>query len=206
MSDLHLYHLPGTRSSIIYWLLKELQLDFTVHTFKNRAEVKSAENLERNPLGRVPTFSDKHGTLYESGAILQWILRQYSGGRLQPDASDLAGQQKLLQWCWFAESDLGAYNTLINLHTAVLPEDQRVSEVVPVAKGRVADGLRVLEKTLALQKTDFILGSQLTAADIMIGQAIKNAKNHGTLGAYPNLSAYSEKLMSRPAFQEAYNL
>lgn len=98
---------------------------------QDRAELKTAENFKRNPLGRLPSFSDDHGTLHESGAILQWILRHHSGGRLQPAASDLEGQQKLLQWCWFAESNIGAYNTLINLHTAILPKDQRVSEVCP---------------------------------------------------------------------------
>ena len=45
-----------------------------------------------------------------------------------------------------------------------------------MARARVAEGLKVLEETLASQKTDFILGPELTAADIMIGQAIKNAK------------------------------
>lgn len=96
---------------------------------QDRTELKSPENLKRNPLGKLPTFTDEHGTLYETGAILQWILKLYSNGRLQPSASDLKSQQQMLQWCWFAEASIGAYNSVQNQHTRILPEDKRVQEV-----------------------------------------------------------------------------
>lgn len=96
---------------------------------QDRTELKSLENRKRNPLGKLPSFTDEFGTFYETGAILQWILKQYSNGRLQPPASDLASQQKMLQWCWFAEASIGAYNSIQNQHTRILPEDKRVEEV-----------------------------------------------------------------------------
>lgn len=49
-------------------------------------------------------------------------------------------------------------------------------QVLPVVRGKVADGLSVLETTLAAQNSDFILGAELTAADFMIAHAVKDAQ------------------------------
>lgn len=47
-------------------------------------------------------------------------------------------------------------------------------QALPVVKGKVADGLRVLDSTLAAQQSTFILGTDITAADFMIGHAVRD--------------------------------
>ena len=102
---------------------------------QDRAAVHSPENRKIHPLGKVPAIKDEHGTMFESGAILQYVLKNYAGGRLDPATSDVAAQQRFLQWCWFAEANLGAFYTLINQHSRFLPQDQRVPQACLVAIG-----------------------------------------------------------------------
>ena len=49
-------------------------------------------------------------------------------------------------------------------------------QIVEIMKAKVADCLELLETTLSSQKSQFIMGSSFTAADIMLGHGMKNAK------------------------------
>src|SRR6185437_8832686 len=40
--------------------------------------------LKRNPFGKVPAFEHDGLTLYETGAIIRYIDRAFSGAKLQP--------------------------------------------------------------------------------------------------------------------------
>lgn len=79
-----LYHVPKTISSPIVQTLLELDDGPSVHietlTFK---QLKSTEYLKINPMGTSPALTDGSHvlqgpiTMFESGAILSWILEEY---------------------------------------------------------------------------------------------------------------------------------
>ncbi len=80
-----LYHSPRTRSVRIYWLLEEPGLPYELKTVDFTPEtLKSSEYLQVNPLGKVPSIQDNGLTMFESGAILEYILEKYGKGRLAP--------------------------------------------------------------------------------------------------------------------------
>ena len=195
-----LYHSPLLRSTRIYWLLEELGLPFRVETIV-QTSMKSPEYLKVHPLGKIPAIQDGDLTMFESGAILEYILEKYGNGRLAP-APGTAARPLFLQWVHFAEATaLPPIADFID-HTFFRPEAERVPAVVVYSRTRAAAVLGMLEQTLAGKQ--YLLGAEFTAADIMMGITLLGAKWHALLSdAYPNVLTYIERLERRPALQKA---
>ena len=56
-----------------------------------------------NPVGKVPVLKDDDFIMFESGAMVQYILDRHGNGQLQPKPGT-PEHGRYLQWCWFAES------------------------------------------------------------------------------------------------------
>lgn len=67
--------------------------------------------------------------MFESGAILQYLLSQHNADGFQPEPAD-SDFPKYLQWAFFAEPSLGIPAGLIKLQTFLLPEGQRNPKVI----------------------------------------------------------------------------
>jgi glutathione S-transferase len=196
-----LYHCPQTRSIRIYWLLEELgvpyelvRLDFTP------ASLKDPEYLKVNPLGKIPTIQDGDLTMFESGAILEYILEKYGKGRLAP-APGAPARGPFLQWVHFAEATAMPPLADIAQHSLFKPESERLPAVVADARNKLAAVLDVLEKALAGKQ--YLLGAEFSAADIMMGYSLLLTKWFGLLSdTYPNVVAYLQRLEQRPTLQK----
>lgn len=197
-----LYHSPRTRSVRIYWLLEELGLPYQVETVAfNPEALKSPEYMKVHPLGKVPSIQDGELTMFESGAIVEYILETYGKGRLAPRVGTPA-RAAYLQWLHFAEATAMPPVADIAQHTFIKPESERIPAVVADAHKRAATVLGVLEG--ALTGKQFLLGSEFSAADVMMGYALLLAKWFGLLtDQYPNVAAYLERLEQRPGLQKA---
>jgi glutathione S-transferase len=197
-----LYHCPRTRSVRIYWLLEELGVPYELVPIDFTPEsLKSPEYLKVNPLGKVPSIQDGELTMFESGAILEYILEKYGKGRLAP-APGTPARGPFLQWVHFAEATALPPLTEIAQHTLFKPEAERIPAVVTDARKRAAVILAVLEQTLAGKP--YLLGAEFSAADIMMAYGLLLMKWFGVLSsAYPNVVAYLERLEQRPALQKA---
>ena len=74
---LKLHHAPNSRSGRIVWLLKELDLSYELNAMAfHPKDLKSDEHRARHPLGRVPVLEDGDVRIYESGAIVEYIMAQ----------------------------------------------------------------------------------------------------------------------------------
>src|SRR5262249_46035395 len=58
-----------------------------------------------HPLGAVPAIQDGDVTMFESGAILEYLLERYGKGRLAP-AAGTPGRAPYLQWLHFGEATM----------------------------------------------------------------------------------------------------
>jgi glutathione S-transferase len=95
---LKLHYAPGTRAGRIVWLLEELQLPHELNRMEfSPKALKSDEHRAGHPLGRVPVLEDGEVMLYESGAIVEYILARHSNGALKP-AVDSPLFPRYLQW------------------------------------------------------------------------------------------------------------
>ena len=101
---LKLFHVPGTRSTRIIWLCEELGVPLDIERVSFSPEFRmSREWLTKNPLGKVPALEDGELSMFESGAMVQYILDRYGKGLLQP----MAGTPEhalYMQWSWFGEA------------------------------------------------------------------------------------------------------
>ena len=207
-----LYHCPLTRSIRIYWLLEELGLPYKLERVaiapfraSKLASLLTPESLQRgshaaHPLGKVPAIEDQNLKLFESGAILEYILERYGKGRLAP-APGTPDRGPYLQWVHFAEATaLSPLGDIVS-HTYFLPEADRIPRILAEAQTRAAAVLAVIEQ--ALVGSDYLLGSEFSGADIMMGYTMQSMKWSRVLSdAYPNAGGYLARLEARPALQK----
>ena len=70
--------------------------------------------------------------------------------------------------------------------------------------GAVADATERLGKlSAALGERQYLVGGTFTAADLMLASVLRVADQAALLAEYPNLSAYRERCLARPAFRKA---
>ena len=85
------------------------------------------------------------------------------------------------------------------LHSSILPEAQRVPAIVNWAAERNTPILGILNSEL--EGKDYLLDSQFTTADIMVGSTLLWQPD--VVKKYPALQAYTERLTGRAAYQRA---
>ena len=79
------HHIPNTRSMLIVWLLEELGLDYDVQKYELKpASLRTEEYTKIHPMNRVPSIEDGDVSMFESGAIVQYILAKHGNGQLAP--------------------------------------------------------------------------------------------------------------------------
>ncbi|MEM6622633.1 MAG: glutathione S-transferase family protein [Pseudomonadota bacterium] len=196
------YHCPGTRSVRILWLLEELGLEYDIVSMPlGDPKMREPAYLKIHPAGRVPALEDGEVTLFESGAIVQYILARHAEGRLQPDVGS-AEFPVYLQWLHYAEGMMMPQVNIIVVETKFLPPEKRNETNVARATKLLTRMLAAVDK--ALEGKDFLAG-EFSGADIMTGHACTVAARLGAdLSGTPNVRAYVDRLNARPALAKAF--
>ena len=198
-----LHHVSGSRSLRVRWLLEELELPYELvtHTLGG-ASLRSPSYRALNPQSRVPTLEDEGVVLFESGAIMQFVLERYGAGRLEPAADD-PDRALYLQWFHWGEAALMPPLHVIMGNRFVLKESDRSEVALNVARRQFAQLLGVLGD--ALEGKDFLVGNRFTAADIMAVYGVTLVKQVGEMPDEPRaVHAWHDRLTARPAFERAF--
>ncbi len=199
-----IYYAPNTRAVRIVWLFKELGLPYELETFAlGDRKMRAPQYLAVHPMGRVPALEDDDGTrLFESGAIVQYVLAKYAGGRLQP-AITSAHYAPYLQWLHYAEGMIMPPVNTVVVETILLAPERRNQGNVDRAVKLLGRMLEAVDGQLA--DREFLAGD-FSGADIMTGHAtIVAAKLGADISDKPHVGAYIERLKSRPALQAAWD-
>ena len=176
---LQLYGGPRTRAPLVQWYLEELAVPYQYIALNIRAqEQRQPEFLAINPMGKVPAIADGDFKLWESGAILLYLADKY--GQM-PESVE--ARAVMTQWVIFANATLGP---------GLFLEDRRDRETPRL--------LKPLDRILTQQP--FIVGSELTVADIAVGSYLHYARVLLSLDLshYPAINRYLNQLSERPAF------
>jgi glutathione S-transferase len=200
---LKLHFAPNSRAGRIVWLLEELGLDYELNKMAfHPKDLKSPEHRARHPLGRVPVLEDGDVTIFESGAIVEYVLARHGDGGLKP-AVDAAEFPEYLQWFHYCEGMVMPPINTIVVHTLILPPDRRDETVLGQAQRLLGKAVEPVEA--ALEGREYLIGD-FSAADIMLGHALFMANRLGQVSdEMPNLKAYVQRIQERPAFQTAIN-
>ena len=201
---LKLHFAPNSRAGRIVWLLEELELPYELNAMAfHPKDLKSDEHRARHPLGRVPVLDDGDISIYESGAIVEYVLERHKNGGLKP-AVDAPEYPAYLQWLHYCEGMVMPPVNTIVVQTILLPPDRRDETALGQAQ-------RLLTKTLApveeaLEGKDYLIG-EFSGADIMLGHACFMANRLGCVtDDMANLKGYVERIAARPAFDKAINM
>ena len=164
---LKLFHVPLTRSTRIIWLCEELGVPLDIETVSFSPEFRmSPERLTKNPVGKVPVLQDGKLSMFESGAMVQYILDRYGNGRLQPPAGT-SEHALYMQWSWFGEATFARpLGEIVNHRRNFDPE-------IPAVVEEMANRALLCVKAVndAVEGKEFLLG-EFTAADIMVGYSL----------------------------------
>ncbi len=195
-----LHHAPNSRAGRIVWLLEELGLEYTLNRMEfSPKSLKSDEHRARHPLGRVPVLEDGDVSLYESGAIVEYLIARHSDGALKP-AVDSPLFPQYLQWFHYVEGMIMPPVNIIVVQTLLLPPERQDKEVLRQAKSLLAKAL--IPVNAALEGRDYIVGD-FSAADIMLGHACYMSRLllGGLSADLPHLNAYIDRIEQRACFQ-----
>jgi len=200
---LTLYHSPQSRSIRPRWLLEELGVPCEVKLVSLQAgDQKKPEYLKLNPNGTVPTLVDDDLVLFESAAICQYLADKFPEKKLAPPPGASPERGKYYQWIHYAMSGLEPPAVAIFMHTMMLPEAERQPKVVETARTQLGAAVKVVDDALAGR--EWLLGSQFTAADVMVGSTLVWAQMMGVIGdQHPNVAGYLARCAARPALQRA---
>ena len=198
-----IYYAPNTRAVRIVWLCRELELAYELESFAlGDPAMRTPEYRAVHPLGRVPALTDGDVTIYESGAIVEYILARYGHGRLRPAPDDNTFPM-YLQWLHYAEGMIMPPVNKLVVETILLPPERRSETNVKRATKLLGQMLAAVEERLAGRE---FLVDEFSGADIMTGHAtIVAAKLGADISDKPNVTAYIERLKGRPALAASWD-
>ena len=193
------HHLNDSRSQRILWLLEELGTPYEIKRYARDATTRLAppELKAVHPLGKSPVITDGDRTIIESGAIIDYLIRRHGNGRLAP-APDSAAYDEYQTWLHYAE---GSAMLPLMLFMYVMRLGDAGAPLHPRIESEIANHLGYIDGALAGRT--YLLGDELTGADIQMSFIPEVTKAFGKLPAYPNMEAWIERLHARPAWQAA---
>ena len=188
---MRLYHVRGSRSGRVLWLLEEIGAPYDI-TLLQRGEQRSDEHRKRHPLGRVPVADDGEGFLWESAALCLQIADLHPEAALIPPVGTHE-RGLVYQWVMYAMAEL---------EPAVV-DTLRSDEEQAVQRGRERFAANVVAVEQELDGKEFLVGDRFTVADLVVGGVLAFGARGGLLEGFPRSAAYAERLRERDAWKRA---
>ena len=193
-----LFWCPQTRASRILWLLEEMNEPFEVRMIDIRdPEAKGDPDfVAASPMGKVPAILDTtpNGVVQmaDSASIGLYLADRYPASGLAP-AIDDPSRGQYLYWMTYTPGVI----------EPAMMERFNNWEVSPTncGWGNFNQMVEVLEK--GLEDSQWLLGEQFSAADVMVGSSVYFMQKFGILPNNRVLGAYAERCLARPAYQKA---
>jgi glutathione S-transferase len=208
------HHLNNSRSQRVLWLLEELGVAYEVKRYQRDAKTMLAPPalLAVHPLGKSPVITDDGLTVAESGAIVEYLVDKYGGGRLIPRGGT-PERLRYTYWLHYAEGSAmpPLLLKLVFDRVATAPMPWPVSAVARGIAGRVQSTfigpqltrhLDFMESELAARS--WFAGDEFTAADVQMSFPLEAAAARAGLNSgRPKLMAFLDRIHARDAYKRA---
>ncbi|RBQ69733.1 hypothetical protein FVER14953_07652 [Fusarium verticillioides] len=210
--DITLYFLDASRAIRIAWLLEELDIPYKLVTSPRAANgLAPPEFKAKIPTrsGSSPVIQDGDLVIQESGAILEYLIESYdsASGLLPREAHARA---RVREWIQASEGTFMMNAVPIIITRMGMPKEaaQYTSGLEDAIAPRVHEAMQWLESELESGPSNgqFIVGTDLTAADIMMGFSIEcifamklGTKSH----EWPLISKWLANMKERKAYKRA---
>jgi glutathione S-transferase len=196
---IEVHHLNASRSRRITWALEELGQPYEVVTYTRDAKTNFAPpDLKLvHPLGKAPVLRDGAVTLIESGAIIDYLIRSYGHGRFAP-APTSPDYNRYIQFMHYAEGS-AMLPLLLRLYAGRLGDAAK--PLMPRIDSETASHMGFLDNEITGR--DWFVGTDLTGADMQLSFVAQLALRFAGRDAYPNLTAFVDRIEARPAYKRA---
>ena len=193
------HHLNDSRSQRVLWLLEELGVSYDIQHYARDAQTRLAppELKAVHPLGKSPVITDNGFTVYESGAIVDYLIRHHGGGRLQP-APHTQEFEAYHQWLHYSEGS-AMLPLMLKLYVSRLGEAG--APLSPRIESEIANHLGYVNTSL--KGKDWLVGDELSGADIQMSFVGEVAGARGNREAFPHIDAWVKRFQARPAYKKA---
>jgi len=199
--DLYFWTTPnGYKISI---MLEELGVPYNVHLVNiGKGEQFEPEFLAISPNNRIPAIVDPEGpegepiSVFESGAILQYLGDKF--GRFFP--ADMRARTQVNEWLMWQMGGFGPMLGQNHHFVTYAPEN------LPYAVDRYVNEAHRLYGVLnaRLEGRDFVAGDYSIADMAIIGWARGWERQKMDIEDFPNVKAWIDRVMARPAVQRGF--
>ncbi len=203
---LKIYGASHSRAFRVIWLANEIGVPYeqVPVTFNvPDAQCKEPWYIALNPNGNVPTIDDNGFVMWETYAINFYLASKYPSSLYPTTTQDLG---RMLQWTFFAATEIEPAMIALLVHRIVLPSEQRSAALADQAEQTLRTKLAILEQQLV--KTPFFGGDRWDLADFMVASVLYAVRVRLKLDftTYPKLDAWLTASLNRPAAMVARKL
>ncbi|MBW4620534.1 MAG: glutathione S-transferase family protein [Cyanosarcina radialis HA8281-LM2] len=186
------YARPSAYARPVWLALVEKQLNFELVPVDLSGEQFEPEYLAVNPFSHVPVLFDGDFRVIESLAILDYLEARYPERSLLPKDAIALAKVRMVQLVTLNELLSAVFKLLVSQENSIELEYGRL---------RATNALNFLENLLG--DSPYFAGETLTLAEIVAGTLVYRMPDLGIdLTDYPRLNVWSEKLLSRPTWQQ----
>ncbi len=176
------------------WALEEADLDYRVRLL---AQQRPPEYLLEQPFDQVPILNDGSVSIFETGAIAQYIGEKSEA--LLP--GDTQGRYRAIQWTYAALNSVEP--AILNL--LLIDLFYAGEEWAKLRRPSAEDFARLKLKRLSewLGDKQWLEGDRFTIGDLLMVTVLRFLRHTDLVAEFPNLAAYLKRGEARPAFQLA---
>ncbi|MCJ1453362.1 hypothetical protein MMC28_003709 [Mycoblastus sanguinarius] len=199
---------PGPNPWKVIIILEELSVPYEIKPIRFE-DIKKPPFIDINPNGRAPAIIDPNTnpTLWESGAIIQYLIEQYDTHKKLTYES-IQDKQHLNQWLMFQMSGQGPYYGQCGWFNVLHPE--KLPSAIERYTNEVRRVLDVLEGCLAGKQ--WLVGDKCTFADLSFVtwndrmDMVMGVPDSKPLEKYPNVEAWHNRMTSRDSLKTAMKI
>jgi glutathione S-transferase len=195
MAKLTLYHAAPSRSSIVRWMLEEIEEPYEIQLLSlSKGDNRAPDYLAVNPMGKVPALRHGDAVITEAAAICAYLADEFPRAKLNVPLGD-ARRGPYLKWLFFGPSCIEPA-----MMDRAFPRKEEARRAA-LGYGDFDTVIKVVADAVA--RGPYILGEQFTAADVVIGSTLRFGMLFKLLPEQPEFTAYTGRLAQRPALQRA---
>ena len=201
-TTLTLHHAPDFASTIVRFALEELELPHTLALADIEAGALASPDYRRvNPVGLIPALETPEGPIFETAAILLWLVDKT--GRLGPGPND-PDRGAFLSWLFFTSNALHqAALAMFYPHRAAGEANSDAARAA--AHDQIISRLGLIEALIAARQPVWLSADRPGVLGYYIGVLVRwlivlpPAPYRIDLAAFPHLHAVLAAHESRPA-------
>ena len=201
---LTLHHAPDFASTIVRLALEELELPHTLAIADiDGGALSSPEYRQVNPVGLIPALETDDGPIFETAAILLWLVDQT--GRLGPGPKD-HDRGAFLSWLFFTSNAL--HQAALAMFYPHRPAGEANTDAArAAAQDQIVARLGLIESLIATQNPRWLSADHPGVLGYYIGILVRwlmvlpPAPYGIDLDDFPHLKAVLAAHESRPAAQ-----